>query len=90
MLVANAVIAKKQKHQEKLLQQELESIERARRLKETLKKWVPDDNLSCSHNRAVEIVGKIPNLLKKIKQHQEKISIRQNEIERIQNKYRHL
>jgi hypothetical protein len=77
------ITIQRQKHQEKLHQKELEKLERPKR---TLRQWVPNDELARAHDKAAEAVGKVPNLLKKIKQHQEKITTKQNEVERIQNK----
>lgn len=77
------IIVQKQKHEEKLRQQELAKLERPKRV---LKQWVPNDALVKAHDVAAEAVGKVPNLLKKVKQHQDKITTKQNEIEKIQNK----
>ncbi len=70
-------------HEENIRQKELANLEKPKR---NIVQWIPDDGLAMAYNAAAEAVGKVPNLLKKIKQHQEKIASKQAAVDKIQNK----
>jgi hypothetical protein len=79
--ISEHITIQKQKHQEKLYQEEL--------VKKPIKKisqWLPNDILVKDYNNASGIVGKVPNLLKKINQFQEKIISKQKYVDIIQSK----
>jgi len=75
----------KQTHQNQLVIQE-----QARDLvienKKNFKKWTPNDKLCNEYNVASEAVGTSPSLVKKMKQHEEKIQIKQYELDKFLSK----
>jgi len=75
------IVVQKQLQQEK--QQELAKNEQPKR---DLVQWIPNDELIVAYDQATEAVGKVPNLLKKIKQYQEKIASKQEAVDKIRNK----
>ncbi len=81
--ITEHIVAKQQiieDKQEKLRQDELTKPNR------TIVQWTPNNDLVANYNQASEIISKVPNLLKKIKQYQEKIISKQADVDKIQNK----